>query len=185
MRWPPGDHRISAVSGLFEFIREAAAGSKLPILIHNPAHKDFVKRPSTDPIDETVALSARNARKLMELPPADGDILHYRDRAILKFYLFTGSRIRTGCLLDVADFHFEEDDPTVKVQEKGRGKSKRTIGIHVEAAEAIREYVAHAGLTSGPLFRARPNSRSRKLGVRRIRLSAMYRRNRQLKPIFP
>lgn len=168
------NHRISALSGFFEFVREAAAGGKLPILVHNPAHKDFIKRPSTDPVDETAALSARNARKLMELPNGDDRILALRDRAILKFYLFTGARIRTGCLLDVADFRFDEEDPKIRVQEKGRGKSKRTIGVHIEAAEAIREYVAAAELTSGPLFRARANSRSKKLGRERIGLTTMY-----------
>jgi len=174
------NHRISALSGFYEFAREAAAAGKLPILVHNPAHKDFIKRPSTDPVDETPALSARNARKLMELPQGNGDgdsaeaTLALRDRAILKFYLFTGSRIRTGCLLDIADFRFDEEDPKVRIQEKGRGKAKRTIGVHIEAAEAIREYIASAGLTSGPLFRARRNSRSKKLSNRRIGLTAMY-----------
>ena len=168
------NHRISALSGFFEFAREAAAAGKLPILVHNPAHKDFIKRPSTDPVDETPALSARNARKLMELPNGDDQVLALRDRAILKFYLFTGARIRTGCLLDVSDFHFDEEDPKVRIQEKGHGKSKRTVGIHVEAAEAIREYIVGAGLRSGPLFRARRSSRSMKLASRRIGLTAMY-----------
>jgi integrase len=173
------NHRISALSGFFEFVRESAAAGKLPILLHNPAHKDFIKRPSTDPVEETAALSARNARKLMEMPicsegPGSDAVLGYRDRAILKFYLFTGSRIRTGCLLDVSDFRFDEEDPKVRIQEKGHGKSKRTIGIHIEAAEAIREYVSVARLTSGPLFRARLNSRSKKLGKRRIGLTTMY-----------
>ncbi len=168
------NHRISALSGFFEFAREAAAAGKLPILVHNPAHKDFIKRPSTDPVEETPALSARNARKLMELPNGDDPVLALRDRAILKFYLFTGARIRTGCLLDVADFRFDEEDPKIRVQEKGRGKSKRTIGVHIEAAEAIREYIAGAELTSGPLFRARANSRSKRLGRVRIGLTTMY-----------
>jgi integrase len=173
------NHRISALSGFFEFAREAAAAGKLPILVHNPAHKDFIKRPSTDPVEETAALSARNARKLMELPNGGdengpGAVLALRDRAILKFYLFTGARIRTGCLLDVSDFHFDEEDPKIRIQEKGRGKSKRSIGIHIEAAEAIREYIAGATLSSGPLFRARGNSRSLKLAPRRIGLTAMY-----------
>ena len=173
------NHRISALSGFFEFAREAAAAGKLPILVHNPAHKDFIKRPSTDPVEETAALSARNARKLMEMPicsetPGSDAVLGYRDRAILKFYLFAGARIRTGCSIDVADFRFDEEDPKIRIQEKGRGKSKRTVGVHIEAAEAIREYIAAAELTSGPLFRARRNSRSKKLADRRIGLTAMY-----------
>jgi len=169
------NHRISALSGFFEFAREAAAASKLPVLLHNPAHKDFVRRPVAEPASPTPALTARQARKLMELPATDGSVLGLRDRAILKFYLFTGARIRTGCLLDVDDFRFDEEDPQIRIQEKGRGKAKRTLGIHIEAAEALREYIQAAHFSGGPLFRAQRNSRSRKLGTKRIGQTTMYR----------
>ncbi len=167
------NRRISSLSGFFQFLREAAADAKLPITVQNPAHKDFIKRPSTEPVAETKALSPGTARKLMGLPNGES-ILEYRDRAILKFYLFTGARIATGCKLRVDDFHMDEDDPTLRIQEKGRGKSTRTIGIHSELAEAIQEYLQEAGLECGPLFRARLNSRSVKLGKRQIGLTAMY-----------
>jgi integrase len=102
-------------------------------------------------------------------------VLAYRDRAILKFYLFTGARIGTGCRLQVADFHLDEVDPTIRILEKGQNNRKRTIGIHPEAAEAIQDYIQFAELTTGPLFRARPSSRSHQLGVRSISTPAMYR----------
>ena len=167
------NRRISSLSGFFQFMRETAADAKLPIAVQNPAHKDFIKRPSTDPLEETKALSPGNARKLMGLP-GDDLVIDYRDRAILKFYLFTGSRIGTGCKLRVEDFHMDDDDATLRIQEKGRAKSKRTIGIHPELAEAINEYIEHAEIVSGPLFRARLNSRSEKLGNRGLGLTAMY-----------
>jgi site-specific recombinase XerD len=167
------NRRISSLSGFFQFMREVAADAKLPIIVQNPAHKDFIKRPATDPVEETKPLTANQARKLMGYPAGD-EILDFRDRAILKFYLFTGARIATGCNLDVADFRFDEDDSTIRIEEKGRSKSKRTIGIHPEAAEAIHEYIEKAGIVSGPLFRARLNSRSEKLGKKRIGLTAMY-----------
>jgi integrase len=106
--------------------------------------------------------------------PASESVLECRDRAILKFYLFTGSRIATGCHLRIEDFHLDDDDATIRIQEKGHGQAKRTIGIHSELAEALQEYIQKAELTSGPLFRARVNSRSQKLGNRQIGLTAMY-----------
>jgi integrase/recombinase XerD len=167
------NRRISSLSGFFQFLREAAADAKLPITVQNPAHKDFIKRPSTDPVEETKSLSPGNARKLMGFPSGE-TVLEYRDRAILKFYLFTGARIATGCRLRVEDFHMEDEDATIRIQEKGRGRARRTIGIHCELAEALGEYLQKAELTSGPLFRARLNSRSQKLGDRQIGLTAMY-----------
>jgi hypothetical protein len=74
------NHCISAPSGFFEFAREAAAAAKLPVLLHNPAHKDFIRRPTAEP-------TARQAGKLMELPNGEGRVLGLRDRAILKLYL--------------------------------------------------------------------------------------------------
>ena len=64
---------------------------------------------------------------------------------------------------------------TFRIQEKGRGKSKRTVGIHPEAAEALHEYLEHAGIESGPIFRAKLNPRSKKLGKKRIAETTMYR----------
>ena len=107
--------------------------------------------------------------------PAGDSVLAYRDRAILKFYLYTGARIGTGCRLLVSDFHQDEDDATLKIQEKGRGKSKRAIGIHFAVAEALQEYLDHAELTRGPLFRPRLNARSQKLAHRAMDVATMYR----------
>ena len=167
------NRRISSLSGFFQFLRETAADAKLPIMVQNPAHKDFIKRPSTEPVEETKSLSPGNARRLMGLPNGES-VLDYRDRAILKFFLFTGSRIATGTKLLVEDFHMEDEDATIRIREKGRGKARRTIGIHAEFAEALQEYIQHAGITSGPLFRARFNSRSDQLGNRPIGLTALY-----------
>ncbi|MFT5189917.1 MAG: integrase [Verrucomicrobiales bacterium] len=165
--------RISSVSGFFQIMREVAADAKLPIIVQNPAHKDFIKRPSSDPVNETKALTANQARKLMGYPAGE-DVLEFRHWAILKLYLFTGARIGTGCRLDVEDFRFDWNDSTNSIHEKGRGKSKRPVGIHPEAAEAIHEYIEKAQLAVGPLFRARLNSRSQKLGNKRISLTVMY-----------
>ncbi len=168
------NRRLSSLGGFYQFLREVAAEGRLPIMVQNPAHRDFIKRPSAEPVDETKALSPGNARKLMELPRGDG-VLEVRDRAILKFYLFTGARIATGCRLHVQDLHLEEEDATIRIQEKGRGTAKRTIGIHPELAEALEEYLQVAEIGSGPLFRARRAPRSDELGAKAIAPSSMYR----------
>ena len=168
------NRRISSLSGFFTFMRETAAVAKLPIVVANPAHSQFIGREAKDAVHPTQALSAPRARQLMALPDGDS-VLAYRDRAILKFYLYTGARIGTGCRLLVSDFHQDEDDATLKIQEKGRGKSKRAIGIHFAGAEAIVEYLEHAELTRGPLFRPRLNARSQKLADRAMDEATMYR----------
>jgi integrase len=108
---------------------------------------------------------------------ADGNgpgeaLIELRDRAILKFYLYTGARIETGYALNVSDFHQDGDEATVRFQLKGnRAKTK---GIHFAAADAIAEYIKAAGLESGPLFRPRRAPRTDELAARRSTQRAMY-----------
>ena len=168
------NRRVSSVSGFYRFMREAAAEARLPITVSNPAHSQFISREVQEPVSPTEALTATRARQLMSLPEGESQ-LAYRDRAVLKFYLYTGSRIGTGCRLNVEDFIDDEEDPKVRIQEKGRGKSKRAVGINAIAADALREYIAHAGLSSGPLFRPRLSSRSEQLAPRAMDVSTMYR----------
>ena len=167
------NRRLSSLSGFYRYIREAAAHLRLPITVPNPAHSQFIGRESQDPVNPTEAISATRVRQLFALPDGE-DVTAYRDRAILKFYIYSGARIRTGCLLHVADFLYDEEDPKMKLQEKGRGKSKRTIGINQIAADAILEYIEVAGLTKGPLFRARRSPRSKELSDRRMATKTMY-----------
>jgi site-specific recombinase XerD len=169
------NRKVSSVSGFYKFMREAAAEARLPIQVPNPAHAQFLARESQDPVDPTHDLSAPRASQLMALPKGD-DVLAARDRAILKFYLYTGARIATGCSLKVEDFHVDDDDATIRIHEKGRGRAKRTIGLHFAAAESMRDYIQKAGLVSGPLFRARAGSRAKeKLASRAMDEATMYR----------
>jgi integrase/recombinase XerC len=108
----------------------------------------------------------------MGLPSGD-TVLDARDRAILRFYLYSGARLAAGCRLQVEDFQQDQDGATIRIAEKGA--RRRTIGLHFAAAEAIQEYIARAGLTSGPLFRPRRNSRSMKLSDDGFHPATMYR----------
>lgn len=154
------NRRVSSLSSFYKYLAAAAAELRLPITVPNPAHAQFISRDSTDPREETRALSAARARQLVGLP-AGNSVLDYRDRAILKFFLYSGARLSTACRLKVSDFHQDGDEATIRLHEKG--DKRRTIGLHFQAAQAIAEYIEKAELTSGPLFRPRLNSRSQKL----------------------
>lgn len=165
------NRRISSLSSFYKFLGAAAAELRLPITVPNPAHAQFIARESTDARDETRALTATRARQFMGLPADDG-VLACRDRAILKLYLYSGIRLSTGCALKVSDFHQSDEEATIRISEKG-GK-RRTIGLHFAAAEAIGEYIRQAGLSSGPLFRPRRNSRVEELADRPMTSTTMY-----------
>ena len=107
----------------------------------------------------------------MGLPQGD-DVIAYRDRAILRFYIYSGVRLSTGIRLRVQDLHIEDDEATVRVNEKG--DKRRTIGLHFAAAEAISTYAEKAGIESGPLFRPRCGPRSSTLAARHMSDKAMY-----------
>jgi site-specific recombinase XerD len=164
--------RVSSLSSFYKYLA-AAAEMRLPIVVPNPAHAPFVPRGSADARDETKALTATRARQLMVMPAGD-DLVDYRDRAILKVYLYTGIRLTTGCRLKVTYFHQDDGEATLKLHEKG--DKRRTIGLHFNAAQAICEYIEKSGITSGPLFRAQAAPRSReKLSNRPMDSAKMYR----------
>jgi site-specific recombinase XerD len=165
------NRRISSLSSFYKYLAASAAELRLPINVPNPAHAQFIARESSDARDETKALSMTRARQLMGLPHGES-ILAYRDRALLKFYLYTGARLSTGCRLKVSDFHQDGDQATIRLHEKG--DKRRTIGIHFAAAEAINEYLQKAEITSGALFRPRHGSRTEKLADRAMNPVTMY-----------
>ncbi|MBZ5532397.1 MAG: tyrosine-type recombinase/integrase [Acidobacteriia bacterium] len=166
------NRRISSLSSFYKFLSGAAAELRLPITVPNPAHAQFISRESSDPVDETRALSETRARQLVAMVTGDS-LLDLRDRAILKFYVYTGARIETGCKLNVSDFHQDGDEATLRFQLKGaRAKTK---GIHFSAAESIAEYIKAAGIESGPLFRPRLSAYSDALAPRRMTQRSMYR----------
>jgi site-specific recombinase XerC len=165
------NRRISSVSSFYKYLQAVAAEMRLPIVVPNPAHAQFIGRASQDPVAETKALTATRARQLMGLPQGD-DVIAFRDRAILRFCLYAGVRIGTVCHMKVQDFHVEGDEATIRVAEKG--DKRRNIGLHFAAAEAIAEYCKKAAIESGPLFRPRSGPRSLTLTNRHMSETAMY-----------
>ena len=190
--------RLSALSGFYRFMREVSVTElKLPIQVPNPAHAQFIGRESPEPVSPTSALTLSKAKRLLALPSRDHilrsdaflakrykdnpaaleeelEVLVARDRAVLAVFLYTGARIGSVCTLHVADFHDDEDDPTINFREKGRSRSKRRIGVNFVCAEALRDYLERSALGKGPLFRARSNPRSAKLAARGMSQATMY-----------
>jgi site-specific recombinase XerD len=107
------NRRISSLSSFYKFLAGAAAELRLPITVPNPAHAQFISRESADPAEETRALSAVRARQLLSMPAGES-VIALRDRAILKFYIYSGARIATGCGLKVSDFHQDGDEATLR-----------------------------------------------------------------------
>ena len=60
--------------------------------------------------------------------PAGDLMIDFRDCAILKFHLYSGARIATGCGPGISDFHQDGEESTVRLHEKG--DHRRTIGLH-------------------------------------------------------
>ncbi len=166
------NRRISSLSSFYKYLHGAAGELRLPITIPNPAHAQFIARETPDPVEETKALSVTRARQLMALPSGES-VLDYRDRAILKLFVYSGIRLATGCRLRVEDFHPEDGEATIRLLEKG--EKRRTIGLNPVAAQAIEEYIRHAELTSGPLFRPRRASSSDELAERGMGEVTLYR----------
>ena len=165
------NHRVSALSSFYRYLALCGAELRLPVLIPNPAHAQFIMRAAADPVHETLALPAARARQLLTLPKGES-IFDYRDRAIVKVYLYTGIRLAAGCRLQVQDFRRDLGEATLRLNEKG-GR-RRTIGLHDAAAQALQEYIERAHLTSGPLFRARRHSRAADLGASAMNPRTMW-----------
>jgi hypothetical protein len=102
----------------------------LPITVPNPAHAQFISRESTDPREETRALSAMRARQLIGLPGGES-LIDYRDRAILKTFLWSGIRLGTACRLKVSDFHQDGDEATLRaaLSEPGSPAAVASLGV--------------------------------------------------------
>ena len=164
--------RISSLSSFYKYLHGAAGELRLPITVPNPAHAQFISRESADPRKETKSLSMLRARQLMNLPSGES-VIDYRDRAILKLFIYSGIRLSTGCRIKVEDFQLEDGEAPIRIHEKG--DKRRTIGLNQVAGLAVEEYIQHASLTSGPLFRPRRASGFEKLAERAMDEVTLYR----------
>jgi integrase len=84
--------------------------------------------------------------------PAGDSVFDFRDRALLKTFLYSGVRLGTACRLKVSDFHQDAEEATLRPHEKG--DKRRTLGLYFLAAQAIQEHIEKAGLATGALVPA-------------------------------
>ena len=138
----------------------------------NPAHAQFISRGSSDPRDETKALSATRARQLDGAARRETRSSTSGTGRSSSSSSIPGPGSAPACRLKVKDFHQDGDEATITLHEKG--DKHRRIGLHFAAAEAIGEYIKKAGLKKGPLFRAQRHSRQQELGDKPIGLVTMY-----------
>jgi integrase len=155
------------LSSLFDYLCEHNA------VMGNPV--DGVKRPMTNGNEgSTPALGDRQARTLLEAPPAD-TLKGVRDRAILAVLLYHGIRREELCSLRVKDLHSRQG--VVHIRIHGKRSKIRFIPVHAGAQRMIEDYLAlagHRGEVEGPLFRPVKNNRTGELD-RALDPASIYR----------
>ena len=148
--------KLSALSSLFNYLcdRNAVAG--------NPV--DGVKRSMANGNeDSTPALGDRQARQLLEAPPAN-TLEGIRDRAILATLLYHGIRREELCGLRVKDLHSRQGVMHFRIN--GKRAKIRFVPVNAAAQRTIEAYLAIAGHRAdldGPLFRPVKNNRTGRL----------------------
>jgi integrase len=122
----------------------------------------------------TPALGDRQARRLLEAPPAD-TLKGVRDRAILAALLYHGIRREELCGLRVRDLHSRQGVMHFRIH--GKRAKIRFIPVHVGAQRMIEDYLAlagHRGDLEGALFRPVKNNRTGELD-RHLDPGSVYR----------
>jgi integrase/recombinase XerD len=159
--------KLSALSSLFDYLcdRNAVAG--------NPV--DGVKRPMANGNEgSTPALGDRQARRLLEAPPAD-TLKGIRDHAILATLLYHGIRREELCGLKVKDVHSRQGVMHFRI--RGKRSKVRFVPVNAAALRTIEAYLAMAGHRAdldGPLFRPVKNNRTGRLD-RALDPASVYR----------
>jgi integrase/recombinase XerD len=158
--------KLSALSSLFDYLCDQIAVAGNPV--------DGVKRPEANSNEgSTPVLGDRQARKLLDAPPAD-TLKGIRDRAILATLLYHGIRREELCGLRVKDLHSREGVMHFRV--KGKRDKIRYIPVNPAAQRMIEQYLAMTGHRSdleGALFRPVTNNRTGELN-RHLDPSSVY-----------
>jgi integrase/recombinase XerD len=159
--------KLAALSSLFDYLCEKNAVAGNPV--------DGVKRPKANGNEgSTPALSDRQARKLLDAPPAD-TLKGVRDRAILATLLYHAIRRGELCGLRVRDM--ESREGVIYFRIKGKGNKTRFVPVNAAAQRMIDEYLTRAGHRKdldGALFRPVKNNRTGVL-ARHLDSGSVYR----------
>ena len=159
--------KLSALSSLFDYLCERNAVTGNPV--------DGVKRPMANGNEgSTPALGDRQARKLLEAPPAD-TLKGVRDRAILATLLYHGIRREELYGLRVRELHSRQGVLHFRIN--GKRDKIRFIPVNAAAQRTIEEYLDRAGHRTdadGALFRPVKNNRTGRLD-RHLDPASIYR----------
>jgi site-specific recombinase XerD len=128
--------KLAALASLFEYLCNQNA------VTHNPVKG--VKRPRVESqVGVTPALTNRQARSLLDAPPAD-TLKGKRDRAILSVLLHHGLRREELTQLKVKDFaQADRGGPRMRVC--GKGGKVRYLPIHSDTLRLVAAYLETAG----------------------------------------
>ena len=119
--------RLSAVRGLFRFMRERFLLPGDPLASLKGPHL-----PSGLPY----FLSQEEMERLLAAPPADTD-LGLRDRALLEVIYAAGLRVSEAITLGVGDIQFQVGCLTVR----GKGGKERLVPVNQIALDRLKEYL--------------------------------------------
>ena len=132
---------LAAVKVLFRFLRvprdNPAEG------VRGPKH---VVRKGKTPV-----LAADQARALLDSIDA-GSLAGLRDRALIAVMIYSFARVSAVVSMSVGDYYMQGARRWIRLREKG-GKEHQ-VPVHHRAEEYVDAYLAAAGITEGPLFRA-------------------------------
>ncbi len=119
----------------------------------NPAHGKFVQAPPVPRDGKTVALSARDCRRLLQAPnpmtPAG-----VRDRALLAVLAYSACRVGELVRLRTSDFKTTGEHRVLSIF--GKGGKERLVPLHLEAVERLTVWLQISRLDDErckPLFR--------------------------------
>lgn len=127
-------------------------------------------------------LSEEEMAKFLDLP-LPGDVLGWRDKAILELLYATGTRVSELIAIDLEDLSF----PERLIRVKGKGKKERLVPFGREAEKSLRQYLQarrellEAGSLERALFLNYRGERLTQRSVQRIvakyiRLTALRRK---------
>ncbi|MEQ9087075.1 MAG: tyrosine-type recombinase/integrase [Pontimonas sp.] len=104
-------------------------------------------------VGKTPVLSAKEARQLLDAIETDTAIGR-RDRALIAFMIYTFARVSAALAVNIGDLFVQEEQPWVRLREKG-GKD-HVMPLHPELEAAIGLYLSKLpnAAPEMPLFRA-------------------------------
>ena len=140
--------KIIAVRSLFTYLQTFGYTGA------NPAHGKFVKTPAPSRDGKTIALSPHDCRALLDAPGVSTPI-GIRDRAILATLAYSACRVGELVRLRVGDYKRQAEHHVLNIL--GKGGKERTVPLHLEAVEFLREWMELSGIAdqhAGPLFRS-------------------------------